>query len=65
MMMWCDKRRKPNKCWDSPVWLGNQTLSNSPPRKSRLVSEGLMLERDVARAAESARQRWRHLMAAE
>jgi hypothetical protein len=39
MMMWRDKRRKPNQCWDSPVWLGNQTLSNSLPRKSRLAAE--------------------------
>jgi hypothetical protein len=31
----------------------------------RLVSEGFMLERDVASVAESARQRWRYLMAAE
>ena len=31
----------------------------------QLVSEGFMLERDVAPVAESARQRWRYLMAAE
>jgi hypothetical protein len=31
----------------------------------QLVSEKFMLERDVARVAESARQRWRYLMAAE
>jgi hypothetical protein len=31
----------------------------------QLVAEGLMLERDVAPVAESARQRWRYLMAAE